>query len=929
MRVASTYERFFSARSLRHRPVWPTILGGLALGASIAVLVMLIVACARGHPRTAGPFWFWVGFSALAVILVAWQWWRKLFFIFTAIVLALLLVLIIGFGEIVNQQDQLRNARSTEQFAAILLGRTEHVAAATQLKALAWTVTGPSDATPPSPPLGTPIGVASSALRWDLQRVLQTSLAKPRLLTTINYDQVLLTSALITARSTPGSNTQPMPAIDPSGLSVRWWSYFDTATDQLETLCHTLKPPSDRLRWLCAAGLSKKVFMPDGQGVHIQRFGASQSAHRLKADHNALTPTQVDQAVASTLSAVSAAIDDLQKSTSHDQQLMKDEKNLASAYESPPKSSINIAGAISSGVSALVSNSEGAAPGSSFWFVPLDLGAWIVLAVLLFIGLRFLIVLNNRNGWGPIEFTFDSTTPNEKPSDVDAQRLAKIRSYVVVNIPEPAAAMGSNAITQVTSLVAAAPLGAPGWLRALANFAQWALAPPSGYRVFATFRSAGTPAGALQDVVLRIETRGRSKALEVASFSAPKVQTISQVTVKGRRLASSRTVAKPSTGADPNAEDDTLRSAGYWVAGWILSHCKLVPAWSSWDASAAEDLGKFQAQIDNNASVYQTGPDDPKRRDAIHKNIELLEEARMKDPGSGFVLTKLAEWYEFLDDYVNALELNLQVVRMYPRYYVARYRAAIGLSMMVSAGVDREWLKAINRADGQYLRIIELLRQIDLKGPDQATDALNRLAESSNAVATAPVSGILYGQITKDLTFLAVDQLYKAIHMASLPAMFAMSLRKDERRFWLNRMRRPVLINHNLSSAMPSIWQVAEPGNVKPAALPNEEYWLDPELLDRWTESPTESAQVFYNAACFYANRRVSRQDSLLKAMRLLEASQTQPYAEEIHGSWMDRDPDLAPLKSAPEPIADRFERLVCLTLDGAGGRARSARGQP
>ena len=162
-----------------------------------------------------------------------------------------------------------------------------------------------------------------------------------------------------------------------------------------------------------------------------------------------------------------------------------------------------------------------------------------------------------------------------------------------------------------------------------------------------------------------------------------------------------------------------LRSAGYWAAGWILTHCKLVPSWSTWSSDAGEYLGhavayskepKTKETLDDLSSPEKQAD----RTEKIDTTLELLRKARREDTQSGVVLTRLAEQYEYKNDFASALETNLLLVRLYPRYYVARDRTALDLHLMLSKQ-GRYWGE-LKIQDGRIPRIRTLLRDIVAPG---------------------------------------------------------------------------------------------------------------------------------------------------------------------------------------------------------------------
>jgi hypothetical protein len=922
----------------RHGPVLPFVAGIGALLASGGVLAMLLYGVCNGRPDTPDPFICWIGLSIAGLLIVAFQWSRWTFIGFAAIVLVLLFILVAEFGEITNRHIQLSDAVSDERVLVLQLGRSEHLAAANQLKSLAASSTG---ATPPptnvAPGSSSDVAPSISALRWDLQRVLDHQLAAPKLITAINFDQVVLSSSLIAGRSTgPASGVS---VVGPA-LSLRWSSYFSTATESLQALCRTVGlAPSGAPSWLCPRVSPRSL--------------------------TNLSPAQLAQALTPAVSAVSSAAEEVQPSTANAQRLAANDNALITAFAEPLRSSVDIAGDLSNGAGALVAFIERASPAGSWWYASFDTGAWIVLAVLLLIGLRSLLLINNKNGWGPIEVVMGSANGEGKPPTADAERLATIRSYIVENVPEPAAALGSSAMTQITTLVSSAKSVAPPWLSALANFLGWALLPPSGYRVVIDFRTPektprqqepdaapvtaansgtpGAPAGREIEMVEEIKrTSVRIVGGTEGATAGPHPTDLSvvvRIATRGRSKVLDVTTIDPLP-TDQETEEDVLRAAGYWAAGWILSQCKLVPAWTAWPPSAGRYLGRYIQHKKGTDIEVRAGTLEENDDELIDGPINDLEDARARGPMSGLILTRLAEEYEFRDEFANALEINLQVARLYPRYYVARYRVAVGLSLLVRKEEGRMEQSEAQRQ--QERRILRLIRQIDAGGHQSrtvsTTDHLDvplvpspAKEPADKAPTTGPPAADPPTVREVNLSLLCAGQLKSAMKLANFGVMCTMALRRDERRFWLARMRHPFLIRHNLGSAMPSISSAAgyRRDHMAISGLDKrtvKRFFARPSLKSvvRWTTSRNESAQVFYNLACFFARDR--RGPDVRRAMRLLEATQAQPYADQIEASWMERDPDLSPLHddNAPNDVAVRFDRLVNVLRGGS--KATTAR---
>lgn len=294
----------------RHGPVWPVVWGTIAIAISLVTLVALGWGICSGRPTTPTPLAIWLAASTLALVLTAFEWSRWPFLLFGLLLLVANLILLNEFGEVMTRQDVLLNAQSTEQVLVLQLSRAEHVAAANQIKSLAASSTGPASAT--SSGLGTAADLRPSidTLRWDLQRVLDQTLAPQTLITRINFDQIRVSSSLLAARS-----TQPSASVSIVGpaLSLRWSSYVSDGTDSLEQLCRQVgPPPSGDPSWLCSK--------------------------RSKRQSLNLSPAQLAQAVSSAASAVSTTVGEVLPTPANAQVVSADDKALVGGFSAPPHS---------------------------------------------------------------------------------------------------------------------------------------------------------------------------------------------------------------------------------------------------------------------------------------------------------------------------------------------------------------------------------------------------------------------------------------------------------------------------------------------------------------------------------------------------------------------------------------------------------------
>jgi len=874
-------------------PDLPLFWGAVAMLFSIGILPWLVYALLIGKPTNPGSFALSIIVPSIVILVIdACQWTRRAFLIYASLIIVILVLLTAGLGQYAIHVQKLHDAQTTEQLLDAELAQSEGVVASMEIQALASSTDG-------SPRLAGKALSGEHTLSKELAAVSNHGLASFKLLNEIIRAEGRLKEDLL---SFNGNHHPGVSSAIESAHSIAWSTYYLNAAKALRVLCVMVGPPPNvrASAALCIRGPSLRRELENSPAA-FQRV-ILRATEEVGLALNRATPT-MDKGV----------------------NVAAENEALRLAYATAAGLRLtNLTGDLSAGAGAVVTfmlPSQGSWTGA-----PLDTQGWVIIAILLLIGMRILLLINNRNGWGPIEIVSDGQA---KPKQVDRDRIAKIRTYIIENVPEPASAPGSSVVKQVTTLATSINLGAPKWLRALANLIEWALFPPSGYRVAVDFRDtsdltkgnekATTKFSDISSVVIRISTRGRSRLLEVHTLYPMGRGEIELLKPSERGVRD----GSPQDGIGilplSKQSDDVLRAAGYWAAGWILSHSKLIPPWATWPPTAGRRLGDY---------IQHKGESDAKERDrssgwserykANLESIDFLEHARASGPTSGLILTRLAEEYEFKSDFLSALEINLQVAQLYPRYYVARYRSAIGISLLVSDGIDR-WNRAVADPDGRALRILKLIGQVSNLG----------LAgeEALSALRSDAINRISGRETIEQISLLAALELQNSIKLSKFFAMAVMSLRKEERRFWLARMRRPTLAYRNLASTMPSIGIVAGyrwPSGPPLAYVPAPPFRKPSiETVERWTKSRTTSAQVLYCLACFYA---LSGDGG--RAVELLEEMQCHGDVDQIKASWVRRDPDLKSLHSdsTEKSIALRFWRVV--NLMWGGEEARIARRQ-
>jgi tetratricopeptide (TPR) repeat protein len=500
----------------------------------------------------------------------------------------------------------------------------------------------------------------------------------------------------------------------------------------------------------------------------------------------------------------------------------------------------------------------------------LTLEGWLVLAVVVLLVFRWLLIVNSWNGWGPVEVHLDDEDDAKLAPD-DLRRLVTIRSYLTANVPEPAAPPGSDALTQVNDMASAAAFGGAPWVKAVATFVVWALAPPSGHIVRFSYRDGTTDAatGKALDhprpciVTVRVSTRGRSRVL------------------------ATETLSKPS-------ESEVLRATGYWAAGWIISHATFVPEWTKWSADAGPPLGDYRTALEDDART--TGSTENAAA------IAGLEAARVAAPASALVLTRLAEAYQKEDRFADALELNLLAASICPAYPVARYRAAGVFSAMAHDGAEA-WRQARQRADGAIDRIARLADRVQsATWEDMTLPSLEPSASEDVAVLCARSRDLFQGAADE---YLRRNMVWRA-------------LRRSERRFWLARLVDANHIRDLYLSAIPVVDELEL--STRPPAQSATPAGVHPPELRAWlgvADGRAAWAGLVYNVACGLAVRSTlanATPDEVRElrdqALALLEDAPTHKGGEQISADWLLVDPDLQSLRD--DPVANRrFQRLI------------------
>lgn len=469
-----------------------------------------------------------------------------------------------------------------------------------------------------------------------------------------------------------------------------------------------------------------------------------------------------------------------------------------------------------------------------------ETAGWLVVAIIGLLAYRALERHATRDDPGPVEVA-DLTGAPKGTTHLPA--LFKL--HVLNNVPEPTAVPGTAQDDDVTKLLEAA--GTPGKvigpvLRAL----RGALAPARTHAVSAVY--VGVTDEADQADQHTKEERHRV------------VVTLSTNGGVGGGAASVQTGASP---------EESVRAAGYWTAGWLLSRSGGVPPWARWNEETAEGL----------AAVYNDGATAP--------TIEDCVEAARLAPDSGLVLTMLGHRYDLAGRHRDALACYLRASTLYPRFPVARYRAAISLTFLAS-DLDGQWWGATQgELDHLVDRIGEWVARtgsgsqynnelVNLRAPTPAGD--DDAAATLAKVASAQLDGL-------------------SQRLERRPVLSDALVHRDERRYWLklhtsderDRLRwvaRSARLACDKRSGQSHSGLLAE---VKEAAQKPETWW-----------------QVVYNLACYYAVVGPSMPAEPEQSIHWLQRALSRRGTDQLTAEWLRKDPDLKSVRDD-----HRFDRVA------------------
>lgn len=417
--------------------------------------------------------------------------------------------------------------------------------------------------------------------------------------------------------------------------------------------------------------------------------------------------------------------------------------------------------------------------------VPGPLG-WVVLGALLLGLLGWLLKVNARQLAGPVD-----VLPGDTKSDNDKRLVKVLRVAVLQNVPEPGAAPGADSANPVTDLldIASGPLAA---VNKLVQSVLRVIGRRYGYQIS---MDVTTDAPAASGAGTTTGSGGTSAATTRVGDTTVLIRVMS---ISGEVTLASRIFPSP-------ADEDAVRCAGLWAAGYILNRSSRIPSWAAWDAETAHAVTMATSNSD--------------------LTIPGLESALKEAPNSGILLCLLGHHYELAGRRIEAINSYARAVTAHPRYSVARYRLGTTLASMRH---DSDWGAKDYKA-----------RQDDLRAVETAITTLkvnvgNELTKLRAEKGPVDASPEFKSLATKLLRALAKDTQY--------PYRLVNALRRSSR---------------------DSIWPSLAPMSTSVAAafhpLVKSAYKAlgnDDDLckLEQKARKPGSWWQISYNAACGYAS---------------------------------------------------------------------------
>ncbi len=572
---------------------------------------------------------------------------------------------------------------------------------------------------------------------------------------------------------------------------------------------------------------------------------------------------------------------------------------------------------------------------------------WIVLALLALIGYRRLEIVNGRRLAGPVTVkAIEGAASKEKAQALLAHTIAR-------DIRNPATVPGALSATDLGSVattLAGEEKGKP--VQAILTAIQKISFPAGGYNVEALHRgpAAKQDGDKAKDADAKTKDAGdSSKNAGTKSIDAgdkgkagedgsgvPKHLT--SVT-----LSDARTGQVVAVGALPGeSEHESIENAGYFVARVLLDQSKTQPTWARWKSADGRALAEF-----HRAGAPVAGRSEKARLEKVDADIERLERARAASPGNALVRIELAHRYDIKDRKLDALQEHLAVRARHPHQWLAGYRLAVSLDF-VAGKLESVW----------FSPNVKTTRRQDLVDQFHACGALDRLlADSGFEADVLDVTTVeeLRERVSRGQP-MALDRRlarFAFLHLAKLelrhvrsnldlPTLLWNSLNQSERSHWqplrgdraarLREVGRVEVAQQKIEASLALARVDRAPSPY--AAVEERRRAVDvAPVVDRLVTRDDSGWVARYNAACFYAtlvaiDTKVialatpeqatiehERGAHVRTAIRLLRLAVNDPHCELRQPPvWIDKDPDLEPLRDVAE--FERWKTEVMLATD-------------
>jgi hypothetical protein len=571
--------------------------------------------------------------------------------------------------------------------------------------------------------------------------------------------------------------------------------------------------------------------------------------------------------------------------------------------------------AIATGADELLSFASGDTEFAEFRFSG---AAWLVILAAVVLWYRRLEIRAGAHRLGPVDVRFEQ--PGGHPLDTDeagaesrpprTRAEAVFKESVIRNVPEPGAIPGGEALAPVGDLVAETDVPHKALISGVIEVASTIFATRGGFTVIFSIRSSDD--GHVAFVRLRDTRTGTHLASHVVH---------------------------------DESEELAARSAGYWIAGWIISRSDYVPSWAQW---SEEDVhGLVQMPLAWSAGVQPTAraPIAPDDFDPNAVNALILARrayAHQISPRPEPAATTTPTPSGRRRNHLAALEDFARAVHREPRYPVARYRRGAVLATMMFRGGDLAAAAGLpaDAPPATKRRLLPSPARLRYLFGDLLMGDRRRTAQQARADEAA-VRGWVTAMLDEGRAFpddmrlemlRLVAEWSNRNHAAVRWGRLA-RLRPSERFFWKDfrrgRLERDweLLLKAELCMCAERLKHHLEetgrrpaPTGRRPSALDatqaeRELAQIEAAVVERALE-PDSHWQISYNLACLYAIRsarwslraeRVGDWPALVamqgaaacraEAFQWLERCLDRPASDQLVREWVVADGDLRPLR--------------------------------